>query len=76
MARRAISPDGPHRKHEIASVTMKMHTSSLERYSALPLLEAGVWFAASRIVGVGVVVHAPHRSINSSGASRAASGRI
>jgi hypothetical protein len=47
-ARRAASPDGPRGKHESASVTMKKHTSSLERYSALPPLEAGVWFAASR----------------------------
>jgi hypothetical protein len=54
MARRAISPDGLQRKHEIASVTMKKHTSSLERYSALPPLEVGVWFVASRN-GRGVV---------------------
>jgi hypothetical protein len=39
MAHRAISPDGPHKKHKIASVTMKEHTSSLERYSALPLFK-------------------------------------
>jgi hypothetical protein len=29
MARRAISPDGPHGKHEIASVTMEKHATSL-----------------------------------------------
>jgi hypothetical protein len=46
MARRAISPDVPRGKHEIASATMTKHTSSLERYSALPLLKVGVLFAA------------------------------
>jgi hypothetical protein len=40
-ARRATSPDGPYGKHEHARATMKKHTSSLVRYSALPLFE--VW---------------------------------
>jgi hypothetical protein len=52
MAHRAISPDGPRRKHKIASVTMKERTSSLKRYSALPPFEGAVCSSLRELIRI------------------------
>jgi hypothetical protein len=46
-AHRAASPDGPHKKHELASVAMNKYASSLGRYSALPPFKAWSVFRRS-----------------------------